>query len=683
MPNSSAQANPIDLEIRIFQKREQGYPVEITLGEQQEFPRGHMPADIAEWAPGGDPVADGQKLFDALLADSAVRSAWDQARGQAPGRRVRLRIDQQAAELHTLPWELLQENKLLLSANAATPFSRYLPIALPWGSAAEQRPIRLLVAISNPDDLETKYNLAQLDVAMERKTLEEAVAPLLQAGGNLQIDFLDPPITLERLEEALRKGYHILHYQGHGVYSPRRQQAALYMQDNDSHTRAVSDDELAGMLARQSLHPQLIFLSACQSAARATGDAFKGLGPKLVSIGVPAVVAMQDYVAAETARKLSAIFYQRLLEHGQVDVALNEARGTLLTAGRPDAAVPVLFMRLKSGQLWSAEADTRGEILGTKNPRIFWSGLVRMIQQGKCMPIIGPRVHGRWLPTPQNVALAWSELHGYPFEDKEALARVAQYMASNQGKDFPRYEILDTLQKQLHTRLPEELRPANPGKTLTELVRAVSWPQLAADDPNETHRILANLDLPLYLTTNFDSFMAEALAARGKQVTRELCRWNRDLDGLPSLFEQDPNYVPAPEAPMVYHLFGSDEEVNSLVLTEDDYLDFLVRVSAEMDRIPNYIRGALANSTLMFVGYSLYDWEFRVIMRGLVATLDQRRRFKHVAVQLEFDEAGNADIAAVQTFLQQYFQDAEINVFWGSTQQFVAELGIEWEAAKR
>jgi len=26
--------------------------------------------------------------------------------------------------------------------------------------------------------------------------------------------------------------------------------------------------------------------------------------------------------------------------------------------------------------------------------------------------------------------------------------------------------------------------------------------------------------------------------------------------------------------PLVYHLFGSDEEINSLVLSEDDYMDF-------------------------------------------------------------------------------------------------------------
>jgi hypothetical protein len=54
-----------------------------------------------------------------------------------------------------------------------------------------------------------------------------------------------------------------------------------------------------------------------------------------------------------------------------------------------------------------------------------------------------------------------------------------------------------------------------------------------------------------------------------------------------------------------------------------------------------------------------------------------------VAVQLEFDEAGEADTTAVQAFLQQYFQDADINVFWGSAAQFVAELRERWEEAQR
>lgn len=655
-----------ELEIRILQRQDEGYPVEITLGGQREFPRGYVKADILPWSASGDLAAGGKRLFDPLFADAKLRGAWAESRGQAPQRRIRLRIDLTAAELHALPWELLQEGPVTVSAQIDTPFSRYLPIALPWRGAIDDRPIRALVVIANPDDLQSKYELPQADVPLERKALEDAFATVDKK--ILQVDFLDAPVTLERIVEALRKGYHILHFVGHGAFNSKRQQAALYMQAADGRARRVLDDELVSMLARQGVQPQLVLRAACQSASRSSADAFLGLGPKLVSVGVPAVAAMQDFVTVETARKFSSVFYKRLLESGQVDRAVNEARSALLTAGRPDAAVPVLFMRLKSGRLWSAESDARGQVLGSKNPKSFWSGLIRMIQQGKCTPIIGPRVHGRWLPTPPETAAAWAKQHDYPFADADNLARVSQYMASNQGDDFPRDELLDTLMRELTARLPEELRPAKKPKTLTELVASAKWKDLTADDPNEAHRVLASLGLLLYLTTNSDSFMTEALAAAGKQPSRELCRWNENLDGLPSLFEQHPDYRPAPEAPIVYHLFGGDQEAASLVLTEDSYLDFLVRLSAEPERIPPSIWAALANSALLFAGYSLYDWEFRAIMRGLVATRDQRRSFKHVAVQLEVGSADEAHIEAVQAFLQQYFQNAEINVFWGSVQ---------------
>ena len=677
MPDTGT--NPFaDLEIRIFPRREQGYPVEITLEGQQEFPRGYLPTDAATWQSSGDPVADGQQLFALLLHDDVLRQAWSEAQGRSARRRVRLRIDAQAAELHALPWEQLHTGTSMLSATAQTPFSRYLPIALPWGGAVEERPIRVLAVVSNPSDLASAYELTPVDVEAEQALLAAAFDEVSE--DQVTVDFLEPPVTLERLETALREGYHVLHYVGHGAFSQRRQRAVLFLQNEDGETNLVADDALMRMLARQDVRPRLIFLAACQSGTRATSDAFQGLAPKLVAVGVPAVVAMQDVVTVETAQQCGATFYRRLMEEGQVDVALNAARSTLLSADRPDAAVPVLFMRLKSARLWSAEADARGEVLGGQNPRVFWTGLLRMIQRGKCIPIIGPRVHGRWLPQPREVAGHWTDVHAYPYGDRIVLPWVAQYLASNQGEDFPRYELLDTLVRHFYERLPEELQPDCPPEDVSALLETVGWEPLVSDDPNDPHEVLASLNLPLYVTTNPDSFMAAALATHGRDPQREICPWHRDLDWLSSRFEDDPNYVPTPDAPLVYHLFGHDEVPESLVLTADHYLDFLVKISAEMERIPTYIRGALANSTLLFIGYSLYDWEFRVILRGLVATLNQRRRFKHVAVQLDKTSGDAKSVDAVQHFLRQYFQDAEINVFWGTTRQFTAELRERWEA---
>jgi CHAT domain-containing protein len=247
----------------------------------------------------------------------------------------------------------MQDGLVMLSADADTPFSRFLPVNLPWSGPVKERPIRVLVAISNPQDLE-QFNLPPVDVVLERATLQAAFDTV--GPGRLRAEFLEPPVTLERLEKALREGrHHVLHLLGHGRYDDKRKQAMLYLQDAQGNARPARDVELAGMLARQGAQPQLVFLAACQSATRSTADAFVGLGPTLVTIGAPAVVAMQESVSIVSARTFSAAFYERLLKHGLVDLAANEARGSLLTAGRPDAAVPVLFMRLRDGRLWSGE----------------------------------------------------------------------------------------------------------------------------------------------------------------------------------------------------------------------------------------------------------------------------------------------------------------------------------------
>ncbi|MCP4536518.1 MAG: CHAT domain-containing protein [Chloroflexi bacterium] len=365
MVNRTTTKGFIDLEIRIHPRRDDAYLIEIVIGGQRHF-RGHLSTDILSWSPIVDPVRDGQELFEALFEDKVLRQAWAEARGQSAQRRIRLHIDASAPELHALPWELLHEGDTMLSANADTPFSRYLAVSEPWDSAVEERPIRVLAVLSNPEDLEDMYNLAPLDTDVERAILEKALFALDEDA--IELDFLDPPMTLERIEEALQGGYHILHYVGHGVFNKRREQAALYLQDEEGDAEIVRDKAFIKMLARQSQdkRPRLIFLAACQSTTRSTANAFLGLAPRLVAAGVPAVVAMQDFVAIKTARKLSLAFYWRLAEHGMVDCAMNEARSTLLTTGQPDAAVPVLFMRLQSGQLWGCESEEKVECEATE-----------------------------------------------------------------------------------------------------------------------------------------------------------------------------------------------------------------------------------------------------------------------------------------------------------------------------
>jgi len=152
-------------------------------------------------------------------------------------------------------------------------------------------------------------------------------------------------------------GVHVLHVLAHGTFRRKDQQTALLLEDPSGRADRAKDDTIVTLLKAVGSLPHLVFLAACESARRDSQDRnpFVGLAPKLVQVGVPAVVAMQDLVSTVTARQLSRDFYHYLLEHGVVDKAMNQARLWLYEAGQPDWAVPVLFMRLRNGQLFARE----------------------------------------------------------------------------------------------------------------------------------------------------------------------------------------------------------------------------------------------------------------------------------------------------------------------------------------
>ena len=347
-----------DLEVYIMPKREKGYPVQIK-SEGREFPKGYLAAEIETWLASKNPERDGEQLYQMLLADGAIRDAWVESRGRNANRRIRFRIDEEAPELHLIPWEIIREKTSgvitkTVAADSRTPFSRYL--AGPWepGQAVRARPLKILVAVANPDGLKEKFGLNPVDVEQEQSIIRDALAGISPA--ELQITYLEGPVTLSRIEAELQKGYHILHLVGHGFFNEKKATAFFYMADKDNQVQPVSEEKFAEMIGRQINMPQLIFLTSCQTAVRSPADAFRGFAPKLVMAGVPAVVAMQDLVGVAAAQVLEGAFYRRLMAHGRVDLACNEARAQVLSENLPSGwNVPVLFSRLPDGRLLAIE----------------------------------------------------------------------------------------------------------------------------------------------------------------------------------------------------------------------------------------------------------------------------------------------------------------------------------------
>ena len=671
-----------DLEIRILELQEEGYPVEITFSGEQEFPRGFLKPDLVPWTPGLSPQEDGERLFRWLFADDQLQTAWAGVRGQNSLRRIRLRIDASAPELHAVPWELLRDAApglapQTIAAETSTPFSRYLAGQWKPGHPILSRPIKLLVALANPDNLED-YNLTRLDIQAEQQALETAVAESEIDAEQLEITFLAQPVTLSALEAELKKGYHILHLVAHGIFLKEDEQACLFLANPNNQVIRVSDDAFAEMFSRQEASLRLVFLASCQSASRSSADAFRGLAPKLIAAGIPAVEAMQDLVPLETARKFSGTFYRQLLRHGQVDLAGNEARSTLLTAKLPGVSIPVLFMRLRSGILFGQ----RGQILGDQASS-FWKTLLSKMAKGKCTPFLGPGVTRKFLPDPGELAQTLAKEYSYPFIDRDNLPHVTQFIGTIDD-DNMREELLHALAIGFRRRIGQKPDPKDRRLELSEIIESVNWSELSQQlTENEIHHQLADLDLPLYITTNFDNFMTLALQARGKKPRRETITWREALqkEAASPYYDLDP--PASPEEPVVLHLYGTDRNSPSMVVSEEDYLDYLVRIARDHEYLlPTSVDAALASTTLLFLGYRLEHLDLKVLMRGLLPHLDLKRWPRlNVAVQIEIkaeEEANEVRQKEVIDYFQRYFHGSNIDVYWGSTQQFVNDLHDRW-----
>ncbi len=119
------------------------------------------------------------------------------------------------------------------------------------------------------------------------------------------------------------------------------------------------------------------------------------------------------------------------------------------------------------------------------------------------------------------------------------------------------------------------------------------------------------------------------------------------------------------------------------MLTEDDYFDYLITTSAAK-LMPPEVESALVDNSLLFLGFRLTDWHFRVLFR-LMMSLPGRERLKqycHVAVQLDPDMQTMADVEGAKVYLAEYLgKEANIHIFWGSSEEFLCALRDELATA--
>jgi hypothetical protein len=358
-----------DLQIRIFAPQNLvgetvTCRVEARLDESQRFAGDAMFDRQALLQVQDDPIAYGRRLRDALLASSGLQRAYLKAAALSP---VRFRLLADSAEIAALRWERLMldadEDDRPAAASPQTPFSRYIELEEP-PTASTDVPC-ILLAIANPTNLK---NLAPIDVDDEVDNLLDAWKVLLD-DGNLRLVILPGrtplsdettnrldvlksscrlaagPTTLDTLSGELQRvdGLHLI---AHGNLHDGK--AVLWLEKEDGSAAMVQEEALRVKFQQPRL--RFAFLHSCKGSAGSVG-----LGPRLVEFGVPAVIAMQDFVPMGDARRFATAFYAKLIQEGAVDIAANAGRQAIFRSRSDNWAIPVLFCRLKDAQIWKAE----------------------------------------------------------------------------------------------------------------------------------------------------------------------------------------------------------------------------------------------------------------------------------------------------------------------------------------
>jgi hypothetical protein len=283
-----------------------------------------------------------------------------------------------------------------------------------------------------------------------------------------------------------------------------------------------------------------------------------------------------------------------------------------------------------------------------------WQQLLYAISYGQCTPFLGAGACARFLPLGTTLAQEWAAEFNYPFDDSNNLPRVAQYIALQQGQLLARHK----LKSKFESKRPDFAHP------------------------DEPHRVVAELGLPVYITTNYDSSMMWALRKLGKNPIQRHCLWHKVHNDSPTKAPAagSDNITPSPETPVVFHLHGLLKDVDSMVLTEDDYLNFLINVS-KFDVIPPYIEATfITNNAFLFIGYSLEDMSFKVLFQRYAQEIVNSPGDRHVAVQLHSTVGLTEDRKKRQReFLQEKFKTQKVKIYWGTAHQFARRLRREWE----
>jgi len=252
---------------------------------------------------------------------------------------------------------------------------------------------------------------------------------------------------------------------------------------------------------------------------------------------------------------------------------------------------------------------------------------------------------GQYLPSGRELASFLAQTYAYP--TREVKLSCPSCHAEVRGTD----EALDLLRVSQYVAAVA----GDSGDLYRELHRVFD-----ADYPaTSVHRFLATLPAVLakkgypqrqllVVTTNYDDLMERAFREAGQAFDTLTYRawgdyrgrfFHTPPEGEAKLIENPNNYtgVSLEQRPIVLKIHGAvnrgrDWEQDSYVIREDDYIEYLACTTEINSVLPATVGKKLKLSHLLFLGYSLSDWNLRVILYRIWSKL--KFSYKSWAIQV-------------------------------------------------
>ena len=253
---------------------------------------------------------------------------------------------------------------------------------------------------------------------------------------------------------------------------------------------------------------------------------------------------------------------------------------------------------------------------------------------------------GSYLPSANELARHLAEKAGFPEEEELRLTKVAQYYDVVGGRK--------ALNDELHS------------------IFDCDYPLTSV------HTFLADIDAPLLIvTTNYDDCIERALKLKNRKYdlvihTTDTAAGDHLLwweDGKTEPMKISPNKLDLgnlDDRTVVYKMHGAVDRIfakrDQYVITEDDYIDFLSRMTKNK-AVPAIFAEPFQSRHFLFLGYALSDWNLRVVLNRIEKDLRRPKGIRSWAVQ--------QNPSALE---QRFWQERGVEVYNKPLDEFIREL---------